>query len=246
MTKFWRDGFYRTNIYGTTSWVEGHWVDRDDWARWGNQTGPVSAISSYLSSARALGSESARYIVPNATCPICGADVFFFQNELGSRVFFDELGPPWPKHPCMDKSSVSEDYGQKTSGVSSPESRTDEMISRLALYMDVIGHDYSKEFRRKFRQGPPRFMRILRRFAIPGATLLIIHDISKEPKNILWLVKCKAVPRQLSENTLIVVEKNNFAFFDTKKMQPSSVQFTRLRSAAEFVKSLVILPKPDI
>ena len=25
---------------------------------------------------------------------------FFYQNEHGSRVFFDSLGPPWPKHSC--------------------------------------------------------------------------------------------------------------------------------------------------
>lgn len=42
--------------------------------------------------------------IPNASCPVCGARVFFYQNDYGSRVFFDELGPPWPKHPCTDNS----------------------------------------------------------------------------------------------------------------------------------------------
>jgi hypothetical protein len=28
--------------------------------------------------------------------------VFFYQSPYGGRVFFDELGPPWPKHPCTD------------------------------------------------------------------------------------------------------------------------------------------------
>src|SRR5438552_1788079 len=40
--------------------------------------------------------------IPNARCPVCGESVFFYQNEYGSRVFFDELGPPWPKHWCTD------------------------------------------------------------------------------------------------------------------------------------------------
>jgi hypothetical protein len=26
-------------------------------------------------------------------------------NRFGSRVYFDDLGPPWPKHPCTDKPS---------------------------------------------------------------------------------------------------------------------------------------------
>lgn len=45
------------------------------------------------------------YVNPNAKCPVCGASVFFFQASNGGRVFFDELGPPWPKHPCTDMSS---------------------------------------------------------------------------------------------------------------------------------------------
>lgn len=39
---------------------------------------------------------------PNALCPVCGASVFYYQNSSGSRVFFDDLGWPWPKHPCTD------------------------------------------------------------------------------------------------------------------------------------------------
>ena len=42
------------------------------------------------------------FINPNARCPICGADVFFYASPFGGRVFFDSLGPPWPKHPCTD------------------------------------------------------------------------------------------------------------------------------------------------
>lgn len=42
------------------------------------------------------------YVNPNAICPICGSTVFFYQSPEGGRVFFDELGPPWPKHPCTD------------------------------------------------------------------------------------------------------------------------------------------------
>jgi hypothetical protein len=28
--------------------------------------------------------------------------VFFYQSPFGGRVFFDDLGWPWPKHPCTD------------------------------------------------------------------------------------------------------------------------------------------------
>lgn len=50
--------------------------------------------------------------VPNASCPVCGACVFFYQNQYGSRVFFDDLGPPWPKHHCTDNANPS--IGRRT------------------------------------------------------------------------------------------------------------------------------------
>jgi len=33
-------------------------------------------------------------------CKYCGAKVFFFTCDCGSKVFFDELGWPWPEHRC--------------------------------------------------------------------------------------------------------------------------------------------------
>lgn len=41
-------------------------------------------------------------MIPNAKCPVCGAAVFFYSNDAGAAVFFDEVGRPWPKHPCTD------------------------------------------------------------------------------------------------------------------------------------------------
>jgi len=45
-------------------------------------------------------STSASFVNPNATCPVCGEQVFYYESPFGGRVFFDELGPPWPKHGC--------------------------------------------------------------------------------------------------------------------------------------------------
>jgi len=42
------------------------------------------------------------FINPNARCNVCHAPVYFYQSPYGGRVFFDDLGPPWPKHPCGD------------------------------------------------------------------------------------------------------------------------------------------------
>lgn len=57
------------------------------------------------SSEKSYHSFSNAFVNPNANCPVCGQLVFFCQLENGGRVFFDELGPPWEKHPCTDNST---------------------------------------------------------------------------------------------------------------------------------------------
>ena len=49
-------------------------------------------------------------VVWSAKCPVCAEAVFFYQNHNGSAVFFDSLGPPWPKHHCTDN---GRDVGSK-------------------------------------------------------------------------------------------------------------------------------------
>lgn len=56
-----------------------------------------SAYIPYLKRLRSSG-----LLQPNANCPICGNAVYFYESPYGGRVFFDELAPPWPKHPCTD------------------------------------------------------------------------------------------------------------------------------------------------
>lgn len=47
-------------------------------------------------------SNALSYLYPNAKCPNCYKPVYFLKLSNGGRVFFDEIGPPWPKHPCTD------------------------------------------------------------------------------------------------------------------------------------------------
>jgi hypothetical protein len=67
---------------------------------------------------------------PNARCPVCGVSVFFYQNSYGSRVFFDELGPPWPKHPCTDRSGLRSYSGTVVEPrVGTPKHRADWLLN---------------------------------------------------------------------------------------------------------------------
>ncbi len=49
---------------------------------------------------------------PNAKCPVCLMPVFFYRSPDGGAVFFDDLGPPWPKHPCTSRTIPSSVQGR--------------------------------------------------------------------------------------------------------------------------------------
>jgi hypothetical protein len=63
------------------------------------------------------------YLNPNAYCPVCGQQVFFCQSPYGGRVFFDDVGWPWPMHPCTDKKA------SQTGSVKRPKVTTGRGVS---------------------------------------------------------------------------------------------------------------------
>ncbi len=69
----------------------------------GGDTGAGFLSSHFWSSGDvALPQEALRQVCFNATCPLCGEQCYYYENEFGSKVWFDELGVPWTKHPCFD------------------------------------------------------------------------------------------------------------------------------------------------
>ncbi len=73
------------------------------------------------------------YVNPNAHCPVCGDRVFYYQSPYGGRVFFDDLGWPWPKHPCTDNPR-SQSGSVKTIAVSGHTSFRNKEGLPLDLY----------------------------------------------------------------------------------------------------------------
>lgn len=65
---------------------------------WG---GTFHGHSAGLSQALAWPMAPGSWVNPNARCPVCNAEVFFYKSPTGGRVYFDALGVPWPKHPCI-------------------------------------------------------------------------------------------------------------------------------------------------
>jgi len=72
------------------------------------------------------------YLNPNARCPVCGEAVFFYQSRHGGRVFFDDVGWPWPKHECTDRGRPK--IKTATVQTSRPRSLFDKSGTRLKVY----------------------------------------------------------------------------------------------------------------
>lgn len=80
------------------------------------------------------------HTTPNARCPVCSDAVFFYELINGGRVYFDELGPPWPKHPCTDPGSA---FNQASGDGSQSQSRASE-DSLWVLLTEVFVEQASK------------------------------------------------------------------------------------------------------
>jgi hypothetical protein len=107
----------------------------------------------------AARSISGCYVNPNAKCPVCGDAVYFYANEHGSRVFFDDLGPPWPKHPCTDNPR------EPVIPRGAPTRRTRGMMQELITAANTAGLFKNKVFGRR----------------IPAEwTLLLVVDVRRD------------------------------------------------------------------
>jgi hypothetical protein len=90
MTTFWREGHYRNGFY-----VRGHAVTRRNWSK---DTSVYHNANIYPVEQTIFSN----FTIPNASCPLCGDSVFYYENSSGSKVWFDELGPPWLIHDCFE------------------------------------------------------------------------------------------------------------------------------------------------
>ncbi|MET4345594.1 hypothetical protein [Bradyrhizobium sp. RT9a] len=93
-----------------------------------------------VNSARSI---SGCYVNPNAKCPVCREAVYFYANEHGSRVFFDDLGPPWPKHSCTDNPR------EPLASRGAPTRRTRGMMQELVEAANTAGLFRNKAFGRR-------------------------------------------------------------------------------------------------
>lgn len=86
-------------------------------------------------------------------CPRCGGSVFFFQCDCESKVFFDELGPPWPIHDCDSSWARSRPRTRDSSGAIIVEISPGITIRRVPDNFSIASDTVSRA-RRRIQRDP--------------------------------------------------------------------------------------------
>ena len=240
MTQFIRSGHWRTNRYGTTYPVSAHGVNRDDWDR---ESGDSHLVSQYLISRlrdiHADKSITATFVHPNAQCPVCGARVFFYQNSYGSRVYFDDLGVPWPKHPCTDNSKYQGRRGVLSDRqLIEPKARTVEEILNIQEWIESTDLDPATEFWNQHQQSQWCAYQIARRIKTKKYVLLILTPINDSKNRNVFLCGAK-VPSAFKKGRIAFSYRGWITCFDLNQMKPIELELEKLKGSKEFVAALV-------
>lgn len=228
MTRFRRSGHYRTSKYGVVHRVSGSSIERDEWERGASQFSQSRVITS-LSELRARTGITSAFVNPNARCPVCGELVYYYQNKFGSRVFFDELGPPWPKHPCTDNTPLRSKARSAHPVVRPVSERAEIRQLRDRDYVDIHA-----EFRGKFKKVPPRLFVVAKRIRVKGGLLLVLERLGSQDGQL----KFCAIERRLeylTEGSVVSRKGTELSFFDVGRMKPRNVDMKRIGSAKAFI-----------
>jgi len=195
-------------------YVSGHSVDRDDRASFGN--GPNEAL---LRQARAHSGATARLVTPNAECPVCQQPVFFYQNAHGSRVFFDELGPPWPKHPCT---SVTSDTPEPATLIvpTYEDLRSQDQFEFIQIW---AGDDADLSFKKKFQAARWDIAVVSACYSNGNATVLVLNGEG----GYRYFFAPALQTLSLSQGDLITLAGNRISFISGADLKPVEMGLER-------------------
>lgn len=148
--------------------------------------------------------QSIRWATPNAVCPVCGAFVYFYANEFGSRVYFDEIGPPWPKHPCTDNAFHS-------AGASRSAGRTMPTLHPPAVGRRKVAEPSS------LRDATLKALIVLQEVRRnESATLIHLQQLYTKSKVEVWETPANV---SLDVGQLVFVDGGSLSYVDTERAQ---------------------------
>jgi hypothetical protein len=241
MTRFVRRGHLRTSSLGTPYWVGEHDVSRNDWSRSFGEADPASDdFAEKLRMACANRGATSAFVYPNANCPVCGDPVFFYQNQFGSKVYFDELGKPWPKHPCTDNSTALD--GLRARGDIHPEApavRGKRELAEIEDWLDKCAQSPQWTFWESYGQSQWSAFCVAKRINVKNRALLVLDSLNAPADRRLFLSGAK-VPKAVKHGQLVFYYRNWLNYFDLDAMGSVELEVRRIPSASAFVDVLVL------
>jgi hypothetical protein len=173
-------------------------------------------------------SYAACFVIPNAKCRCCGASVFYYENEHGSKVFFDELGWPWPKHSCPGNPYTSGfDASSKV-----PRTRTLESVLQIAKAARQIDFDPASKFRFAFGDSPWDLLSVIEVIRCGFENFIKARSISPYLDEAVFVafVSAKLLP---AIGDYFGFNGHEISPLDTVSLEPKRLK-ARLLTAAEF------------
>lgn len=235
MTTFRRRGHFRRGKYGIEHWVSASDVTRDDW--WRSSGSRSDSGESRLLLYRVFRERLASaYVNPNAECPVCGEPVFFYQNEFGSRVYFDELGPPWPKHPCTDNPEYRGKSRART--LEEPTIRDDFELDLIRRLISRSPWDAKEAFVEKYKSKPWAPYRIEWCERRDAEAILVLRGLADGSGPLLFL-KAPAFTRRAPVGSLVYFSRNRLSYFAPRRAKVVEIDVERVRGAKLFVDTLL-------
>lgn len=244
VTSFRRKEHYRRSKNGLEYYVSATTVNRYDWSRESFRLPPLPAQPKSPSDLfferypefRKTKSVAACFVNRNATCPVCGIKVFYYQNEYGSRVFFDDLGPPWPKHPCTDTRLVSVPNESVQLGLTfGIRSRAE--VAEVMKWQNDCGLDLESAFNTKYGTKPWSLVTIVRRTK-GEKKVFIIARLLKQGRAAKIYFSCKSLPKFCAKGLLIAIGKQKVSYIDSVTLAPVEIAIKRYRGAASFLDAM--------
>jgi hypothetical protein len=95
-------------------------------------------------------------------CRDCGGRCYFYQNQNGSKVFFDSLGPPWPKHFCHERKQQPPDWkAEGFTPIHILDAIPDTKHQALSLQIEILPSGIKVALRLKERKDIPRLRAVM-------------------------------------------------------------------------------------
>lgn len=240
MTEFSRSGYRRTSKYGVRHWVNPHTVIRYHWDRSAGR-GAYSYGRRTLDQYQASHGWVSTFVNPNAHCPVCGASVFYYQNQFGSRVYFDELGPPWPKHPCTDgDDALHGRSNRRTRGNQdevAPRLRNPNEIESISSATKSLGVDRGAEFRIRYGTSPWTPLLVTKAYR-SGAACLIAALPYGDPNRRPVYLEFESPKNLMHTGDTFFRRRRRISVFDKKQQVPSELAVIAIMTPRAFIERI--------